>query len=106
MIDLLSITSVQLKRAVKLQANIARMEKQLASILGAPATKTAKPVKRRKMSASARAKIAAAQRARWAKVNAGKSAAKPAKRKMSAAGRARIAAAQKARWAKIKAAKK
>jgi hypothetical protein len=60
--------------------------------------------------------MAAAQRARWAKLKASKGAAAdgdvpdPAKapgrpKQISAAGRARIAAAQKARWAKIKAAK-
>jgi hypothetical protein len=63
------------------------------------------------MSAAGRARIAAAQKARWAKLKGGNGdlmAAKPAmkKRTMSAAGRARIVAAQKARWAKIKAAKK
>jgi len=65
----------------------------------------------RTLSASARARIAAAQRARWAKVreNAGKSAKVVpirGKRKLSAAGQKRIAAAQKARWAKVKAGKK
>jgi hypothetical protein len=59
------------------------------------------------MSAAGRAKIAAAAKARWAKVRAGKSSAKPkAKRKMTAAGRARIRAAVKARWARVRAAKK
>ena len=57
----------------------------------------------RKMSAAARARIGAAQKARWAKV---KGQAPRPKRKMSAAGRARIVAAQKARWAKMRAAKK
>ena len=65
----------------------------------------------RTLSASARARIAAAQRARWAKVreNAGKSAKVVpirGKRTLSAAGQKRIAAAQKARWAKVKAGKK
>jgi hypothetical protein len=55
----------------------------------------------RTVSAAGKARMAAAQRARWASA---KDPAKP-KRKLSAAGRARIAAAQKARWAKIKAAK-
>ena len=64
-----------------------------------------------KLSASARARIAAAQRARWAKLraNAGKSASVVpirAKRTLSAAARRKIAAAQRARWAKVKAAKK
>ena len=58
------------------------------------------------MSKSARAKIGAAQKARWAKLKGtAKSAGKP-KRKMSAAARALISAAQKARWAKVKAAQK
>jgi len=65
----------------------------------------------RRLSASARARIAAAQRARWAKVreNAGKSAEVVpvrGKRTLSAAARKKIAAAQKARWAKARAAKK
>jgi hypothetical protein len=59
----------------------------------------------RTMSAAARARIAAAQRVRWAKVRAGKkvAVAKPVgKRVMSAASRRKIAAAQRARWAKVK----
>ena len=61
------------------------------------------------MSAAGRASIAAAQKARWAKVKGKKSSAKPvkkAKRKMSAAARAKISAAAKKRWAKAKAAGK
>ena len=61
----------------------------------------------RKLSASARARIAAAQRARWAKFR-GTAKASPVrgKRTLSAAARKKIAAAQRARWAKVKAAKK
>jgi len=68
--------------------------------------------KKRKISAAGIARIRAAQKARWAKVNAKKTAkppvAKPAKQKrtMSAAAKAKLSAFQKARWAKIKAAKK
>jgi hypothetical protein len=63
------------------------------------------------MSAVARAKIAAAQKARWAAVKtpAAKPVAKSVVKKkstMSAAGRAKISAAAKARWAKVKAAGK
>jgi len=61
------------------------------------------------MSAAGRARIAAAQRARWAKVkknNKVNVVAMPKKRTMSAAARRKIAAAQRARWAKVKAAKK
>ena len=62
------------------------------------------------LSTSARARIVAAQRARWAKVRAkaGKSdkVVPIRKRTLSAAARRKIAAAQRARWARIKAAKK
>ena len=62
---------------------------------------------RRKMSAEGRARIAAAQRARWARVKGNSvTAAKPVKRTMSAAARRKIAAAQVARWAKVKREKK
>jgi hypothetical protein len=64
---------------------------------------------RRAISASGRRRIAAAQRARWAKVksqNVVSIATKPGKRTMSASGRRKIAAAQRARWAKLKARKK
>ena len=59
-----------------------------------------------RLSASARARIAATQRARWAKVRE-KAKLVPirAKRTLSAAARKKIAAAQKKRWAKQKAAK-
>jgi hypothetical protein len=63
----------------------------------------------RTLSAAGRARIGAAQRARWAKVRGSKSPSRNAaapKRTMSAATRKRIAAAQRARWAKVKAAKK
>lgn len=64
----------------------------------------------RKLSKSARARIAAAQRARWAKVraNAGKSdkVLPTRKRTLSAAAWKKIAAAQRARWARVKAGKK
>lgn len=66
---------------------------------------------RRKISAAGRARIAAAQRARWAKVRAKGGHNQnvirmPKKKTMSAAARRKIAAAQKARWAKVKAAQK
>ena len=65
----------------------------------------------RKLSAAARARIAAAQRARWAKVREkadvqNKVVPIRGKRTLSAAGRRKIAAAQRARWAKVKVAKR
>jgi len=61
--------------------------------------------------AAGRARIAAAQRARWSKVKSNGTQPKnvvtmPKRRKMSASARKRIAAAQRARWAKVRAAKK
>src|SRR5213079_1535859 len=54
---------------------------------------------RRTMSAAARARISASQKARWARTR-GKVVSIAPKRKISAAGLARIRAANKARWAK------
>jgi hypothetical protein len=69
---------------------------------------TAKP--KRTMSASARSRIAAAQRKRWAEFHKAsgtpaKKAGRQAKRKMSAAGRERIAEATRKRWAAYRAQK-
>jgi hypothetical protein len=65
---------------------------------------------RRILSIGARRRIAAAQRARWAKVRAQKkgiAAASPKKQRvMSLDARRRIAAAQRARWAKVRSQKK
>jgi hypothetical protein len=117
----------QLQRAIQLSEQIEKLETELKSLLAgngrAPvATTVSKPSKgkgKRTMSPEARERIAAAQRARWAKARGGK-AAKPAassavaspasstrkpKRKVSAQARARMAAAAKKRWAKAKNAK-
>jgi hypothetical protein len=57
---------------------------------------------KRQISAAGRKRIAAAQRARWAKVR-GKAKIATPKRTMSAKSRAKIAAAQRRRWAKVRA---
>ena len=54
---------------------------------------------KRQISAAGKKRIAAAQRARWAKVRG--ESTKP-RRTMSAASRKKIAAAQRARWAKVR----
>ena len=58
--------------------------------------------KKRTISAAGRKRIAAAQRARWAKINGQKVVSINSRngRTMSLAARQKIAAAQKARWAK------
>ena len=57
----------------------------------------------RTMSAAARARISASQKARWARTRGQKVVSMAPKHHISAAGLARIRAATKARWAKIRA---
>ena len=106
-------TTTQLKRATAIAEQIEKLQAELAALLGSPAkVSTASPVAvaapakgkrggKRFVSAEARAKMAAAQKARWAAKNAGQPAKAPAKAKtgLTAEGRARLAAAMKARWA-------
>ena len=107
-----SLTIHQLRQAADVKEKIEALNKELASLLGVPATVATRAPKKSKMSASAKAKIGAAQKARWAKVKAAKPVVKQTKtaakapvkkRTMSAAAKAKISAAAKARWAKIKA---
>jgi hypothetical protein len=63
------------------------------------------------ISAAARARISAAQKARWAKAKGRggqeqSAVSAPKKRAVSAASRKKMAAAQKARWAKVRTQKK
>jgi len=109
--DILNLTPSQLKHAADIKEQIAALESELQAIVrgggvrvanGAPApTRT----RRNRMSAAGRARIIAAQKARWAKFKKGKPASAPAgrKRTLSAAAKAKIAAAARARWAKAKA---
>ena len=69
-----SLSAKQLRRAADIKDKIQSLEKELEQILGS-STKLpapAAPRKRRKMSAAGRARIAAAQKARWAKIKAAK----------------------------------
>ena len=110
----------QLKRALEIAEQIQKLEAQLASILGrttgfvkagAPVKSAPKPAtKRRTISAEGRARIAAAQKARWAKsrgqtISAPAKPAKGKKRNISPEARAKMAAAAKKRWAAAKAGK-
>ena len=95
----------------KEQDRLTRELRGIGAALAAFGSAYGKGKNTRKLSAAARARIAAAQRARWAKVRAGnrqneKVVTMPKKRTMSVAGRKRIAAAQRARWAKVRAGRK
>ena len=99
--QLIQITRL-LKKKESLLERVAKVDAKLLAFEGGKPV--AVVVKKGGMSAAGRRAIAAAQKARWAKVNKGKKSVKSAKKhKMSAAGRAAIIAAQKARWAKAKA---
>lgn len=128
----------QLKRAIELAEQIDRLQNELETLLGggnrtqsqnrtASAPKSASTKSRggrRSVSPEARERIAAAQRARWARLRgdssadtAGKTQSKPAaraksggrgaqkgRRSVSAEGRAKMAEAARKRWAAKKAA--
>ena len=127
----ITITAQQLRQAADIQEKIQSLQKELNQILGATVESApSESPKKRKMSAAGRRAIAAAAKARWAKIKGtapkrklsaqgianiragvarrmaarGKaSAAKPVrKRNLTAAGRAALSAAAKARWANAK----
>jgi len=84
------------------EAQKTRIDAQIAeirSLLGGGRT-DATP--KRKVSASARRRMARAQKLRWKKIKQGSEVAQKPKRHMSACARKRIAAAQKKRWAAVK----
>jgi hypothetical protein len=96
--------SVQaLQEAVSIRRQIDTLQKRLSSILGgSPTARVTR--KGRGMSAATRAKLAAAARARWARIKAGKKTTPKgfgAKKKggITPAGRKRLSQLMKARWA-------
>lgn len=108
----LHLSVSDLRKAANLKERIEALEKELTNLLDAAVSTVSTLVngpakKKRGMSAAGRARIIAAQKARWARVHAANGGAKPKRKKrgMSAEGRARIIAAQKARWAKVRAGK-
>jgi hypothetical protein len=99
-----------LEQAVSIRRQISALEKQLSGLFsgrtgGSKPSGGAGVGGRRRLSPAARAKIAAAARARWARVRAGRGAvkgkAKPSGKKggLSAAGRKKLSDMMKARWA-------
>jgi len=129
---MINLSSKQLRQAADLKEKITALELEFSTILGGNGNGTPSPFKAPKtakkgMSAAGRARIVAAQKARWAKVKGktGKTVAEKVikaviaaaklaqvtkhgkiKRTMSAAAKAKISAAAKKRWKKAKAAGK
>jgi hypothetical protein len=95
----------------KIEAVIAQIQTQLGHRgPGRPrtanvGTEQSAPKKRRTLSASARRKIALAQKKRWAALKKQQSEPAKPKRRLSAAGRRAIVAATKKRWAAVRKAK-
>jgi hypothetical protein len=95
---MINITPQQLRKAADIQEKIQSLQGELGQILGGQVptpAQTFEAPKKRKSSAAARAKMRAAQKARWAKIKGTAPSAKPAqkpKRKMSAQGLANIRA--------------
>jgi hypothetical protein len=112
-----NLSLAQLRQAVSIKERIDGLQVELNQLLGkaAPAaavSATTDGRRGRKRSAAVRARMAAAQRARWASKSKGRVAApkaslsapaKKRKRHFSPEALARISAAAKARWAKAKA---
>jgi len=95
-------TSVKaLQEAISIRRQIDNLEQRLASLLrgGAPTT-TTRPAGGRYFSATTRAKLAAAAKARWARLR-GARATTPAGKKgqLTPAGRRKLSQLMKARWA-------
>ena len=70
-----TLSSAQFRRAAEIKDTMADLERELNQLLGgAVATKPVETVakKRRTMSAAGRKRVAAAQRARWAKLKTAK----------------------------------
>jgi len=110
--DLSDLSVNQLKRAVSIKASIEKLNKELRSIFGGSGNYTGGVGRSaRRMTLGQRRKIAAAQRARWAKLRRAKSergfaTAPAAKKSMSQATRKKLAAKLKAYWAAKRAGKK
>ena len=103
MTNLIDLTTSQLHHIIAIKEQIERLQGQIDSLVAGgeiSSSPAAKAPKKRRMSAAARARIAAGARARWARIRG--TAPKKRKRRLSAAGRAAIIAATKARWARVK----
>jgi len=105
----MDLSTRDLEQALSIRRQIDALQRRLSALMtgrgGAVATPAGRRAGRRQLSASARAKIAAAARARWARFRAGKKGGaakgggKRRGRGITAAGRRRLSQLMKARWA-------
>jgi hypothetical protein len=106
MANLSSVVGQLRSERARIAKELERLDAALAALNGASGKKRPGV-----LSPAARERIAAAQRARWAKVRANRGqqpnvVRMPKRRPLSLAARRKIAAAQRARWAKVRALKK
>jgi chromosome segregation ATPase len=106
---MINATPTQLRKAADIKERIDALQNELTELLGAsgPAeTATTEAPRKYKFSAAARAKMRAAQKARWAKIKGTAPEAeppqKPKRKQLSEAKLKALAKAREARWAKIK----
>jgi hypothetical protein len=111
--DIYDLTVNQLKRAVAIKEQIEALNRELRGIFGESSNSAAASTTKATMSASVKRKIAATQRARWAKIRQAKSAmgstrsASTAKKTtFSRATRAKLSRKLKAYWAAKRAGRK
>jgi len=107
MTNITNLTTGQLNQIIAIKEQIEALQAQIESIAAEESGGGDDPVPfavtKRRRSPAVRARMAAAQQARWARI---RGTARKGKRRLSAAGRAAIIAATKARWAKAKASNK
>jgi len=96
MSNLTSVLNQLQQERMRLTSQLENVNNALSALNGVSNNRTGRTM----ISTAGRARIAAAQRARWAKRKGQKVVSIAAKRTMSPVARKRIAAAQKARWAK------
>ncbi len=111
MASLKDLSSDQIQRIIDLKEQIEALESEIESIGGGKSVVSSasgkKGRRKNRMSAAGRAAIAAAVRARWAKLRGGSPKADKKKdKRRSPAVRAKLAAIARARWKKAKAAGK
>jgi hypothetical protein len=95
MSNLTSVINQLRQERTRLASQLENLNKALSVLNGTGNNRTGRTI-----SAAGRARIAAAQRARWAKVKRKVVSIVARKKTMSPANRKKVAAAQRARWAK------
>ena len=96
----MDISLKALQDAISIRGQIDTLEKRLSSILGGSAPRPTAPTQGRYFSPATRGKLAAAAKARWARLKTPTKQARAKKKgELTPAGRRRLSQLMKARWA-------